>query len=163
MVCTGCGSEANASCNCGVAYVPKADRIKKAIEASPEKSTRAIAAELGDVSHVAVQKVRAAMEEAGVNQLTPDQRIGRDGKSYPAKLRVVQDDEASDDFDTPEDFWQRSLGNMAGEAISLEDFWSDKFGDWRKFQVTSDLVTLAKQASEAWGKLAKSLEEMSNG
>jgi hypothetical protein len=27
MICTGCGAEANASCNCGQPYVPKAVRV----------------------------------------------------------------------------------------------------------------------------------------
>ena len=47
MVCTACGAEANASCNCGVAYQPKSIRAAEAIKANPEKSDRAIAKEIG--------------------------------------------------------------------------------------------------------------------
>ena len=38
MICTGCGAEANASCNCGVSYIPKAVRAREAVAANPEKS-----------------------------------------------------------------------------------------------------------------------------
>ena len=47
LICVGCGSETNATCNCGLEYKPKAARAKEAIEANPEKSNRAIAAEIG--------------------------------------------------------------------------------------------------------------------
>ena len=47
MVCTSCGAEANASCNCGVSYIPKALRAAEAVKANPEKSDRAIAADIG--------------------------------------------------------------------------------------------------------------------
>jgi hypothetical protein len=35
MICTSCGSEANATCSCGVAYVPKSQRATEAIKADP--------------------------------------------------------------------------------------------------------------------------------
>jgi hypothetical protein len=50
MVCTGCGAEANASCKCGKPYVPKSVRAAEAVAASPEKSNRAIAADIGVVN-----------------------------------------------------------------------------------------------------------------
>ena len=71
------GSEANASCNCGLSYVPKKLRAAEAIKANPEKSDRAIAADLG-VDPMTVNKAR---RELGVEHSTPE-RIGRDGKSY---------------------------------------------------------------------------------
>jgi hypothetical protein len=76
MVCTGCGSEANASCNCGKAYVPKGVRAAEAIAADPNKSDRAIAAEIG-VSHTTVQEARKATG----NHLPVDERTGLDGKT----------------------------------------------------------------------------------
>lgn len=86
MVCTGCGSEANASCNCGVSYVAKSLRAAEAIKANPQKSDRAIAAYIG-VSHETVSKAR---REAPVNELTPE-REGRDGKSYSLRQRITDD------------------------------------------------------------------------
>ena len=85
MVCTGCGSEANASCNCGVAYTPKIVRAAEAIKANPQKSDRAIAADIG-VSHPTVAKARS---ELGGNNLPPD-RIGQDSKSYSIRQRRLK-------------------------------------------------------------------------
>ena len=50
-----------------------------------------------------------------------------------------------------------SLSNHAGEAISMEALWNRLFGDWRRFEAPSTLVTLARQASETWIKLAAKL------
>ena len=47
------------SCNCGQPYVPRALRAKEAIKANPEKSDRAIAADLG-VDHKTVAAARKA-------------------------------------------------------------------------------------------------------
>lgn len=80
MVCTGCGAEANASCNCGVAYVPAAVRVAEYDATNPGKSTRAAAADLG-ISHTAVSEAR----NSGVNHFTPETVIGLDGKNYPAQ------------------------------------------------------------------------------
>jgi hypothetical protein len=77
MVCTGCGAEANASCNCGKPYVPKKQRAAEAIAANPQKSDRAIAEELG----IGTMTVNRARREAGVPDGTPE-REGRDGKVW---------------------------------------------------------------------------------
>jgi hypothetical protein len=60
--------------------------------------------------------------------------------------------------DTPQQQWEYSVGNMAGDAISLQAFWDRTFGaEWREFAVASDLVTLAQQAAEAWAAIADEL------
>jgi hypothetical protein len=76
MVCTGCGAEANASCNCGLNYVPKAVRAAEAVKANPEKSNRAIAEETG-LSEPTVRRARASSD-------APETVTGKDGKQYPA-------------------------------------------------------------------------------
>jgi hypothetical protein len=53
--------------------------------------------------------------------------------------------------------WQRSLSNLAGDAISMRAFWTKEFGQWERFDRPSDLVTLARQAAEAWTELADDL------
>lgn len=67
--------------------------------------------------------------------------------------------EPCEDCKTREEHWQRSLGNLAGDAISMPAFWTRQFGDWETFAVPSELVTLAKQAAEVWSKLANDLEK----
>jgi len=101
MVCSGCGAEANASCNCGVSYVPKAARAAEALKANPEKSNRAIAEEIG-ANEKTVRKARA-------DQSAPETVTGKDGKSYPAKTRrdpyaAVLSDEESEEHYTLKDY-----------------------------------------------------------
>jgi hypothetical protein len=90
MVCTGCGAEANASCNCGKPYVPKAVRAREAIEANPEKSNRAIAADTG----IGLETVREARNElTGSGQLDDGPRTGLDGKTRRRPVRKAKNDE----------------------------------------------------------------------
>lgn len=57
----------------------------------------------------------------------------------------------------PQELWQRSLGHMAGDAISLPSYWTREFGDWEKFEVPTSVVTLVKQAAKVWVKLEADL------
>jgi hypothetical protein len=57
----------------------------EAIKANPEKSNRAIAADIG-IDQSTVSRVR----NAGVDYATPE-RIGRDGKSYSIRQRITDD------------------------------------------------------------------------
>lgn len=82
MTCTGCGAEANASCNCGKPYVPKKQRATDAIKANPRRSNVDIAEELG----VDEKTVRNARQEAGSDYSDPE-REGRDGKVYRLPVR----------------------------------------------------------------------------
>jgi hypothetical protein len=79
MRCSQCGETTNAACECGVAYVSAGEYAAQAIAAHPEKSSRAIAAEIG-VDHKTVSAARARGENS-----PPEKRVGMDGKSYPAK------------------------------------------------------------------------------
>jgi hypothetical protein len=84
------------------------------------------------------------------------------GKKSKRKAKAVSppphpDDpiqEPCEDCKTPEEQWRYSVGFFAGETISMPAYWTRQFGDWKKFEVTSDLVTLVKQASEVWTQLA---------
>src|SRR5262245_56232233 len=78
LFCFDCGAETNATCNCGVAYLPKATRAAEAIVADPAKSNRQIAEETG-LSEATVRRARP-----GASHDAPELVTGRDGKSYPA-------------------------------------------------------------------------------
>jgi hypothetical protein len=80
LVCTACGAEANASCNCGKPYVPAAQRVAEYDRANPGTSTRQAAADLG-VSKSEVSRARQSPVPDG----TPATVTGRDGRTYPAK------------------------------------------------------------------------------
>jgi hypothetical protein len=75
IFCSDCGACADAACNCGAPYMPAGQRAMKAIEANPEKSDRAIAAEIG-VGKETVRRTRKATAPHG----PVGKRIGKDGK-----------------------------------------------------------------------------------
>jgi hypothetical protein len=75
LCCTKCGSIADASCDCGSPYIPARERAAQAIAANPEKSDRAIAAEIG-VGAMTVNRARATVPDG-----TVDERVGLDGKT----------------------------------------------------------------------------------
>ncbi len=81
LACSACGAEAEAGCNCGVAYIPAGARAAEGVAATPHLSDRAIAKNVG----VSAPTVSAA-RRAGVKDFTPERRVGRDGKSYPAPV-----------------------------------------------------------------------------
>jgi hypothetical protein len=55
---------------------------------------------------------------------------------------------------------EMSVSNNAGEAISLEAYWSRLFGDWRRFESSSTLATLAGQAAAAWAEIHAKLAQV---
>jgi hypothetical protein len=79
--CSGCGAKAEATCDCGLPYVPAGVAAAKAIKANPEKSNYAIAKEIG-IDEKTVRRVR------GTAKAVTARRIGKDGKSYPAAKKA---------------------------------------------------------------------------
>ena len=99
LVCSECGAEGHGSCGCGAAYVPKRERAIAAIKANPEKSDRAIAAELG-ASPTTVGKARQVSTSGHL-----EKRVGRDGKMYPSAGRVSQERVEEPEYPTEEEIW----------------------------------------------------------
>lgn len=79
LVCSVCGAEADASCNCGATYLPAEVRALAAIKNNPDMSDRALADKAG-VSHPTIANAR---KKATGNDLPDDgnKRIGKDGKA----------------------------------------------------------------------------------
>jgi hypothetical protein len=161
--CSVCDASASASCDCGAAYVPAGERAALAIAANPEKSDRAIAADIG-VDHKTVAKARRAPGEKS----PPAKRTGKDGKSYPAKPKpkktksLPADDPIQEPYDadciTDQQRWEWSLGHFAGDAVAMRAFWTREFGNWEKFEVSPELIKLAEQAEKAWAELVPKLK-----
>lgn len=123
MICTGCGAEANASCNCGKPYEPASVRAAAAVAASPEKSDRAIAAEIG-VDHKTVGKAR----REGGDDSPPETRQGQDGKQYPAKPKHHRGRRMSDVPDEPQH--DRDLRMLKGVWEGACDSAREEFAEW---------------------------------
>jgi hypothetical protein len=82
LCCIKCGEQAKSACNCGVGYVPAHVFAASAVAKNPEKSDRAIAAEIG-VSDKTVAKAR----KSGADKSAP-KRIGRNGKKQSATKKL---------------------------------------------------------------------------
>src|ERR1700722_10869833 len=74
LECSSCGAEGTGTCECGVPYfVSPRERAAEAIKANPEKSDRAIAAEIG-VSDKTVGAARKTVTAEG-SAVEPEKRI----------------------------------------------------------------------------------------
>src|SRR5262249_2521660 len=93
MQCSSCGAEGIAACDCGAPYLPASARAAKAVAANPEKSDRALAAEIGVGSNT-VRRARQSTAPSGA--VAPvDSRIGLDGKTRRMPKKANDDPEAS--------------------------------------------------------------------
>ena len=96
------------------------------------------------------------------------------GDMWPAEpdQRMVAVDPVADEAEPDEDpeievvltdeevaqRWQETLGYLAGDAIAMEAGWLKSFGPkWKKYEVTSDTLTLVTQARDAWQSLLSDL------
>lgn len=141
MVCTACGSEANASCNCGVSYVAKSVLAAEAIKANPQKSDRAIATDIG-VSAMTVNRARE-----GVTDVTTE-REGRDGKSYSLRQRITGDvDEAVAAIDRRRVFLRcaEDAARKAEQGAGLRDA--------KKSDINDEILTALQSVINAWVSL----------
>jgi hypothetical protein len=149
LSCTGCGAEANASCDCHKPYVPAAAKAAAAIAANPNKSDRAIAAEIG----VAPNTVRTA-RQATAQDCAVDERVGLDGKTRKLPQRAPRGFYAIPEGDaepTAEDH-ENSLLLRAATARELAEI---EFHG----RPTDELVDAARATAAAWENLAHQLLE----
>lgn len=162
LVCSLCGADGEGSCNCGASYVPAGQRAADAISKNPGKSDRAIAEEIG-VSDQTVGRARRRT----ATPVAVTKRTGKDGKRRKMPRRKPKPEPPADviiqepcmDCNSEEERWQRSLSNLAGDAISMPAFWTREFGRWDQFDVSSDLITLAEQAAASWQQLIVDLKK----
>jgi hypothetical protein len=147
MVCTGCGAEAVAACKCCKPYVPAKQRVAEYDKAKPGQSTRQAASDLG-ISNAAVSKAR----NSGVNELTPREVTGRDGKTYHIQPREEPDDE---DEDIEADV---TPANYRGAFLIRADQ-AKRFASYSG-PVTGEIVAMARQVAAVWNELAEKLEKV---
>jgi hypothetical protein len=153
--CSACGATANASCDCGAPYLPAGQRAAEAVAANPEKSDRAIAAEIG----VDKNTVAAARRKSGGEDSPPEKRTGKDGKSYPVKVAKpapVDDDRES----TPESL-QGIYLVRADLAIQFATYTNQDLAKLAKTTCNGDsekIIAAARQVAAKWTALADQME-----
>lgn len=140
MTCTGCGAEANASCNCGKPYVPKKQRATDAVAANPQRSNRAIAADIG----VSDDTVARARNELGAAHATPE-REGRDGKVYRLPIRSEPDDSEDEEPDN-----RRGAFILRADQARVLAAYSGP--------TDAEILKFARAAAQAWQELVADLQ-----
>ena len=108
MECLACGAQGVAACDCGVPYLPASMRAAKAVAANPEKSNRAIAAEIG----VAEGTVRTARKSTAQDYAV-DTRVGIDGKVRQMPKRKTKPEEVMPTDEEAEESFQADLYDQA--------------------------------------------------
>jgi hypothetical protein len=136
--CSACGATTEATCDCGAPYLPASQRAAEAIAANPERSDRAIAAEIG----VGKNTVMRARQSAGPDG-PPEKRIGQDGKSYPAKATKPA-------FSKKEEA-ERERGSFMLRAQEAKNF------AFYNGKADQKLVEFARRTAAAWSELANKL------
>jgi hypothetical protein len=144
--------------------------IAKVLKADPEESDRSIGEKI-KADHKTVAAERSKLEATGeIPQSTlrkekggRKQRVRKDaakraGATKAAKKAAEMAEPVDEAFLSNAERWHLSLGALAGEAVAMRSFWDKEFEKWRTFEVTSDLLTLAKQARDAWSSLIGELE-----
>jgi ParB-like nuclease domain len=137
----------------------KAEVIVAASEAEPDnKEIAGLVKEMDTTGKVdGPYKQLTAAQDARSKEAKP--RKPATNGATPAPASQYRSLTGGPDGNTPEQRWQHALGNIAGEAVALRAFWTRIFGDWEKYDCPSDLVTLAKQAAQAWTELAADLSK----
>lgn len=143
MVCTECGAEANASCNCGVSYVAKSVRAAQAIKANPTRSDRSIAAELG-IDHKTVGKARG--------EFSPPERIGQDGKSYSIRQRVTEDVPSELESEAAATGRRRVFLRCAEDVVRKAEQGAG-LRDAMKSEIDDEILTALEKVIEVWTSL----------
>jgi hypothetical protein len=136
--CSKCGATAEASCDCGAAYVPAGVAAAKAIEANPEKSNNSIAKDIG-VSEPTVRRARPTSSKDEV-----EKRVGRDGK----KRRLPKQSE------------RKQKGSIPVEQEYLDRVEKAKAAAMVPYTatVTKHVVEEARGVAKVWNELADKFE-----
>ena len=122
LACSMCGAAGEANCDCGAPYMPASTKASKAVAEHPEKSDRAIAAEIG-VSHPTVAKAR---RETTGKDFPVDTRVGLDGKVRRLPTRKPVDDDGEPGVAEPEEIKRNILDTIDRHAAVLgptKRFW----------------------------------------
>jgi hypothetical protein len=116
-----------------------------------------------DCNAPAVEKLAAQKELNRQRQARHAEKKRKQKQQTPnvsSDLKRNEPLEVEDEVEvTPQELWQHSVHNMATDAVSLREYWTNNFGKWEKFEKPSRLVALARQAADEWTAIAEALSE----
>ena len=147
IACVECGAVTHSACECGAAYMPAGARAAEAVAATPHRSNRAIAADLG-VSEGTVRTARQSTAQG----YAVDRRVGLDGKARRLPQREEPPEEA-DQEDALEAMSDRGWLNRAMMSAQYA-----RYAPIESCPKTSELLSAVRDAVEAWTSVLRKLE-----
>jgi hypothetical protein len=151
--CSDCGASVTAACECGVPYITAGEYAARAIARNPEKSDRLIEEETG-VSARTLSRVRKKTTAANA---AVKKRKGKDGKE-----RRLPEQRKPPEF-PPDVQWEGSLIQLATFIENMDKEWSSRFGNWRRFTMSTCTYELIKRAANTWNAFVESAKPTNQG
>jgi hypothetical protein len=157
--CTACGIRSEAKCKCHkpYAYIPAREAAVLGVAAHPNWSNRRIAEVVG-VDKTVVDVIR---KSSGGNPPDASQRLSRDGRKRSMPKRKRKPKGINIPEFTPQEQWESSLVQLATFILTMDEEWTTRFGEWKKFHMTACTYKLISRAAVAWDKLVTSVESES--
>jgi hypothetical protein len=167
--CTACGMQGEVKCSCAkpYAYISARKAAALGVATHPDWSDVRIAKTVG----CSDKTVAAARNPTSENsEVEKPKRIGRDGKkrSGPKKATKVTKSKKSkkpkidlNDIPpaarnqqfTPQENWEASVIAFATHMVNIDKEWTERFGDWKQFQMTACTYNLIVRAGITWKEL----------
>lgn len=69
----------------------------------------------------------------------------------------VDEEEIEEQGDTPEDQWNWSLANLAGDILAIQSYWGKHFPQWETYPIPSHIKVSVKEAATVFASLAKAI------
>jgi DNA-binding transcriptional MocR family regulator len=150
LECAACGATADAACACGAPYLPAGERTAKAVAdpANKNKSSRAIAAELG-VSPDTVDRARKATAR---NQAV-EKRVGLDGKARRLPLSSLRERHKAERKRIAREYREAVQAELADKQAAFEDEAEQLAADLLKHISPAESWNLGWRLSEHLGHL----------
>lgn len=155
--CIKCGTATKCPCGCGAPYVgehPWTMPVAKTV-------TGTVPENVPETRKRGRPPAAVKLTEAERKRMYRERKRNLAAPAAPPPPEEFSHDLIQEEYPeaiTPEQRWQWSMSNAAGDAIAMRAFWSREFGQWQQFAPPTQLVTLAHQAASAWKELAHDLE-----
>jgi hypothetical protein len=123
---------------------------------TPPEAVEAVVAKAQSGKPMSVAEIKSVIKKSARTEAKPDDS-GEGQIPHVAEFGPEEPKEGV--CDGPEDFWRRSLGNAAGDAVALRALWRKHGYDWERFDAPSDLISLAKQAAAEWSAIVAAIDK----
>ena len=164
LYCKECGAITEAVCDCNAGYLPAGEYAELYLAENPDRSNRAIADHL-KMSDTTVMRARQRVEaRAGAANEAHEKRVGRDGKSHPAKRsrpKLVSEAEPAPTL-VPEPAPLPEPANLDDHTVFLKRAEVARLSATYAGEITKEVLEATSNAAKAWRDLLGAMLKKSN-